>query len=133
MSSSAQPTRKTALVLQGGGARGAYHVGAVKAIAEITARRRSPFQIVCGASVGAINAASIAVATNDFQAGVKHLESLWRSLNSSSIFDTRALPLLATCLRWTMTPAFTLLGFPTTGGLLNYDPLRRLLESEFEL
>jgi NTE family protein len=122
---------KTALVLQGGGARGAYQVGAIKAIAEITACRRSPFRIVCGASVGTINAASIAAASNDFQSGAKHLEKLWRSLTSSSIFDTRVWPLLLTGLRWAMTPVLTRLGFPTIGGFLNYEPLRRMLEKEF--
>ena len=132
MSNSDQQLQKTALVLQGGGARGAYHVGAVKAIAEITACRRSPFKIVCGASVGAINAASIAVASNDFQSGTKHLEHLWQSLNSNSIFDTRAFPLLSNCLRWALTPVLARLGFPTTGGLLNYDPLRQLLQNEFK-
>jgi len=126
-----EPVKKTALVLQGGGARGAYHVGAIKAIAEITERRRSPFKIVCGASVGAINAASIAVASNDFQAGARHLENLWRSLNSSSIFNTRAIPLLMTALRWAMTPIFTRLGFPTRGGLLDCEPLKLLLQREF--
>jgi NTE family protein len=126
-----EPVKKTALVLQGGGARGAYHVGAIKAIAEITERRRSPFKIVCGASVGSINAASIAVASNDFQAGARHLEDLWRSLNSSSIFNTRAIPLLITALRWAMTPIFTRLGFPTRGGLLDCEPLRLLLQREF--
>lgn len=126
-----EPVKKTALVLQGGGARGAYHVGAIKAIAEITNRHRSPFKIVCGASVGAINAASIAVASNDFQAGARHLEDLWRSLDSSSIFNTRALPLLITALRWAMTPISTRLGFPTRGGLLDCEPLKLLLQREF--
>jgi NTE family protein len=123
--------KKTALVLQGGGARGAYQVGAIKAIAEITQRRLSPFKIVCGASVGAINAASIAMASNDFQAGARHIEELWRSLNSSSIFHTQAMPLFATASRWAMSPIFTRLGYPTRGGFLNYEPLKILLKREF--
>ena len=122
---------RLALVLQGGGARGAYHVGALKAIAEITQARRSPFHIVCGASVGAINAASIAVATHDFQNGVAHLEGLWRSLRTQTIFDARALPLLGTSLRWAMTPVLARFGYPTTGGFLDYGPLCRMLEQEF--
>ncbi|MDD9738093.1 patatin-like phospholipase family protein, partial [Seohaeicola sp. SP36] len=85
---------KTALVLQGGGARGAYHVGVLRALAEITGARRSPFQIVCGSSVGAINAASIGVTANDFQRGTKHLSSLWRGLRCDAIYNTDALSLL---------------------------------------
>jgi len=128
-----EPTpKRTALVLQGGGARGAYQVGAIKAIAEITGARRSPFQIVCGASVGAINGASVAVASTAFQQGAQHLEELWRSLTSASIFDTRAMPLLRTSLRWAMTPAFSFFDRPTTGGLLDYAPLRDLLAREFD-
>lgn len=125
------PARKSALVLQGGGARGAYQIGALKAIAEITGSRRSPFPIICGASVGAINAASIAAAAQDFQAGARHVEKLWRSLRCNSIYDTRGLPLLATSLRWAMSPVLRYLGLPATGGLLDYTPLRRLLREEF--
>jgi NTE family protein len=126
------PAKKTALVLQGGGARGAYHVGAIKAIAEITARRRSPFQIVCGASVGAINAASVAVASNDFQRGAQRMEILWRSLRSSTIYDTRALPLVANSLRWALSLVFGQFGFRAPEGLLNSAPLHDLLKGEFD-
>ncbi len=131
MPNSPAKSKRTALVLQGGGARGAYHVGVLKAVAQITGKRRSPFQIVCGSSVGAINAASIAVASNDFQRGAKHLETLWRSLTCASIYDTRALPLLMTSSRWAMSLMFGHLGFKATGGLLNYDALFQMLQREF--
>lgn len=123
--------RRTALVLQGGGARGAYHVGVIRAIAEITKAQHSPFQIVCGASVGAINAASIAVATLDFQAGARHLEVLWRGLRSNSVYDTRAMTLFLTSARWAATLLFGHLGLRATGGLLDYSPLAALLQREF--
>jgi len=131
MSGAGESGGKIALVLQGGGARGAYHVGVIRAIAEIAGPGHSPFQIVCGASVGAINAAAVAVAATDFQAGAAHLEELWRGLDSRSIFDTRALPLIATGARWAMTPVLGPLGFTTTGGILDYAPLHRLLCEEF--
>ena len=72
----------TGLVLQGGGARGAYQVGALKAIAEISGQRKSPFKIVCGASAGAINAAPIAVMAEDFQFG----GLLNAGLNKAAVF-----------------------------------------------
>lgn len=131
MSSSQNATGRIALVLQGGGARGAYHVGAIKALAEIAGPGRSPFQIICGASVGAINASAVAVASTDFRAGAEHLEELWRGLDSSAIFDTRALPLIATGARWAMTPVLGPFGVRTTGGILDYAPLDRLLRREF--
>ena len=41
------------LVLPGGGARGAYQVGVLKAIAEMLQSDRNPFPVIAGASVGA--------------------------------------------------------------------------------
>ncbi len=123
---------KTALVLQGGGARGAYQVGVLKAIAEISGRRRSPFQIVCGASVGAVNAAPLAAASSDFQSGMRNLEALWRSLRCSSIFDTRALPLIATGVRYAWTLLFGHFGVGALCSFLNNKPLDELLEREFD-
>lgn len=122
---------KTAVVLQGGGARGAYQVGVLKAIAEITGARQSPFQIVCGASAGAINAAPVAVMAQDFQVAVRHLERLWRGLRCTSIYETRPLKVLLSGSRWAGTFVFRFAGLQAGGGLLDYAPLRRLLENEF--
>lgn len=131
MTQHADLSGKIALVLQGGGARGAYHVGVIKAIAEITGARRSPFQIVCGSSVGAINAASVAMAAIDFQGGSARLEALWRSLRCHSIYDARPVPLLLKSSRWAMTLVLGHLGARMTGGLLDYRPLHALLTREF--
>lgn len=122
---------RTAVVLQGGGARGAYHVGVLRAVAEITGARRSPFPIICGSSVGAINAASIAVAANDFQRGTEHLSALWRSLRCHAVYNADALSLLLSTGRLAGTMIFGYLGFSASGGLLDYEPLRQLLEREF--
>lgn len=122
---------RTALVLQGGGARGAYHVGVLRAIAEITKAKRSPFPIVCGSSVGAINAASVAVAANDFQQGTEHLCALWRGLRCHAVYNTDALSLLLSTGRLASSMMFGYLGFSASGGLLDYNPLKQLLEREF--
>lgn len=66
-----------ALVLEGGGARGAYQAGALKAFFEAGYR----FNIVVGTSIGAINGAMIA--QNDFEIMYK----LWKDLNFSDILD----------------------------------------------
>ncbi|RKF13596.1 patatin-like phospholipase family protein [Roseovarius spongiae] len=123
---------RVALVLQGGGARGGYQIGALKAIAEITGGRRSPFAIVCGASVGAINAAPFAAISEDFQTGVRHLEELWRGLHCDSIYDARTLPLLGTGARWIWTLMFGHLGLGAPGAILDYTPLRELVEREYK-
>ncbi len=123
---------RTALVLQGGGARGAYQVGVLKAVAEICGTRQSPFQIVCGASAGAINAAPIAVMAQDFQGATQHLELLWRGLRCNSIYETHALKVFLSSSRWAGNLMLGFAGLGTTGGLLDYAPLLRLLENEFK-
>ena len=60
------------LALEGGGAKGAYHVGAYKALLECGYN----FKAVAGASIGAITAAMIC------QGDIKTLEKLWLELNS---------------------------------------------------
>ncbi|MBI6628546.1 patatin-like phospholipase family protein [Pontibaca salina] len=120
----------TALVLQGGGARGAYQVGALRAISEIMRRRKSPFPIVCGSSVGAINAAPLAVASMHFPRGVRRLERLWRSLHCGSVYETRMAPLLGTALRWLTTLVLGRFGHIGPSSLLDNSPLARLLERE---
>jgi CRP/FNR family transcriptional regulator, cyclic AMP receptor protein len=62
------PTRR-ALVLSGGGARGAYEAGVVAALCE-----REEFDIISGTSIGAINAALTA------QGATGRLRALWRSV-----------------------------------------------------
>ena len=59
----------TALVLSGGGARAAYQVGVLQAIADMMPPAcGNPFPIICGTSAGALNAANLAVHAACFQA-----------------------------------------------------------------
>ena len=51
---------KTGLVLSGGGAKGAYQVGVLKALHELGAN----VDMVAGASMGALNGAVLASATS---------------------------------------------------------------------
>lgn len=67
---------KYGLALEGGGARGAYQIGAYKALAESGFK----FDAIVGTSIGAINAAIIC------QGGVELLEELWNKIDST-IFD----------------------------------------------
>ena len=117
----------TALVLQGGGARGAYQIGVLKAVAEIEKVRRTPFSIISGASVGAINAAA---SSGDFQHGVHHLEKLWRGLHCNNIYHTHATAIAASSARWLCSIAFGGLGIGHPWALLDNTPLKHLLERE---
>jgi len=62
----------TALVLQGGGALGAYEYGAIKALYE----RRSGFSpsVITGLSIGAVNGAILAGAADP----IRTLDKVWR-------------------------------------------------------
>ena len=71
---------KLGLVLPGGGARGAYQVGVLKAISEILPdSSKNPFPIMSGTSVGAINAALLAAESDSFNNGVIKLNDIWGS------------------------------------------------------
>jgi len=60
---------KAGLVLTGGGARAAYQVGVLKAVRELLPLpEKNPFPIVCGTSAGAVNAATLAVFADNFDA-----------------------------------------------------------------
>lgn len=65
------------LVLEGGGAKGAYHVGAYKALKELNI----DISGVAGTSIGAINAAMIV------QGDYELLEKIWYSINSYELFE----------------------------------------------
>ncbi len=64
---------KKALYLAGGGARGAYQAGVLKAISHILQVKTLPFAMVSGVSIGTINAAIIAQHADDFPLGVEKL------------------------------------------------------------
>lgn len=75
---------KTALILSGGGARGAYAVGVVQAIMEIVGPaqgRGSPFQIFSGTSVGSINTAYLVANAHKADLGVARLREIWSNLD----------------------------------------------------
>lgn len=68
------PTGRTALVLSGGGARGAYEAGVLSYILhDLTPRLGRPvhFDIVTGTSVGAVHACYVAAAQAEPDAGTR--------------------------------------------------------------
>lgn len=130
MTRKAKNTKQIGLVLQGGGARGAYQIGVLKAVAEIAKTRQTPFPIISGASVGAINAAPLAASSGDFRRGVRHLEKLWRGLHSDNIYHTHATAIAASSARWLWSIVFGGLGVGDPCALLDNAPLRSLLERE---
>jgi NTE family protein len=79
----APPGRRTGIVLSGGGARGAYQVGIVAGILEVLSRSgldHAPFNVLCGTSVGAINAGYLASHAQERDLSIDGLIGAWRSL-----------------------------------------------------
>jgi len=77
----------TILVLQGGGSLGAYECGVYKALAPWLRKSGHALSVVAGTSIGAINAAIIAVRYGDRDQGVMALEDFWHLVaNNSLIF-----------------------------------------------
>jgi NTE family protein len=74
---------RVALVLSGGGARGAYEVGVLAYIVERLIARKRPVQldVICGTSVGAINACFLAAHLADPSVGMRRLADLWTGID----------------------------------------------------
>ena len=120
--------KKTALVLPGGGARGAFQVGVLKAIADLVPRGTvNPFGIISGTSAGAINSVVLAAKARRFRVAIAELERVWGNFRSHQVFRTDNLTMLKSSMQW--------LGALVTGGmlvrmpksLLDNSPLRALL------
>ncbi len=78
---------KTALILSGGGARAAYQVGVLQALAEILPDDcENPFPIICGTSAGAINAVALAAHKGNFKSAANALVYLWQNLDIGQVY-----------------------------------------------
>ncbi len=124
------------LVLMGGGARAAYQVGVLSGIYEILDSERhpdfcSPFNIICGSSAGAINAASLGCHAHEPHVGMDKLGHLWASLETGMVYHADAVRLLHTGLNWlAMLAAGWImpdLRNRQPRSLLNNEPLGKLL------
>lgn len=78
---------KTALILSGGGARAAYQVGVLQALADVLPDDcENPFPIICGTSAGAINALAIAAHKGNFKSAVNALAHMWQNLDIGNVY-----------------------------------------------
>lgn len=94
-------TAKKALVLSGGGARAAYQVGVIRAIANLLPRQSpNPFQIITGVSAGALNAASIATHAQRLRTGVRTLEYVWKNISSEQVYKMDSNGVIGNASSW---------------------------------
>ena len=89
----------TALVLMGGGARTAYQVGVLKALASMLRLQpggpeKFPFQLLVGTSAGALNAAYLASCATRGLAAFDQLADFWMRLRSEDVYRLRVSPLV---------------------------------------
>ena len=119
-----------ALVLSGGGARAAYQVGVLRALA-----RECPGvvpDILTGVSAGGINAAFLAARQAPFDEKVEQLAQMWAGLRIDNVFRVDLRDLASRTLRWG--------GRLMSGGqsplpaksFVDTVPLREMLERELQ-
>ena len=98
------PGKTTGLVLTGGGARAAYQVGVLDALARIRrdcgAPTANPFHVVTGTSAGAINAAALACGADDVDAAIAELRAVWQDFSAEQVYRADAIGMMRTGARW---------------------------------
>ena len=95
----------TGLVLTGGGARAAYQVGVLKAIAQIrreagAERTGNPFPVIAGTSAGAINAAALACQADDFDRAMAGIVEVWENFRAEQVYRSDSIGVINTGARW---------------------------------
>lgn len=119
-----------ALVLTGGGARAAYQVGVLSAIAKFMPRNHGvPFPIICGTSAGAINSTALACYASCFQLAVKKLEWVWKNLDPCRIYHTDPVRVSSHIIGGFLGGFQADYANKNARSLLNNAPLRQLLEN----
>ncbi|MFM8880619.1 MAG: patatin-like phospholipase family protein [Betaproteobacteria bacterium] len=128
------------LLLTGGGARAAYQVGVLVAIAHALRKRGEgqdlsghPFKILCGTSAGALNIATLASHPEGFLPAVLHLERIWSSFRAEQVFVADNIGLASSTGKWLSALTLGWLSGHTPKALLDTSPLRRLLSRELDL
>ena len=131
----------TGLVLTGGGARAAYQVGVLRAIARIRSdagvHGGNPFPVIAGTSAGAINAAWLASRADDFDGAVARLHGIWHRISADRVYRADAIGVARSGARWlallTVGWAMAKWWRAKPRSLLDNQPLDKLLEKHVPL
>jgi len=117
------------LILAGGGARAAYQVGVLKAVARMRAPETvNPFPVLCGTSAGAINAAALAIYSRDFQNAISRLVSVWGNFTVDKVFRSDFRGIAGSGLHWLVALMLGgMLGRYNPSSLFDRTPLQHLL------
>jgi NTE family protein len=119
---------RVAVVLPGGGARGAYEAGALSVLLPALEARGERVTVFCGTSVGAINAALLAsVAQLPAGEAVEAMLGQWRGMRKRDVMNPIVGPGLAISALRLLGEALEVPGL-RLGSLLDASPLRRSIE-----
>jgi len=128
------PSARVGLVLTGGGARAAYQVGVLQAIAAMLPRRtRNPFPVICGTSAGALNAAGLALSARNFHRGVHRLSSVWENAHVNQAYRSDPIGVYGNAARWVASLLFGGFGKRGVVSLLDNSPLAQTLRKNLPL
>ena len=120
------------LVLPGGGARAAYQVGVLKAIAQMLPDSPNPFPVIVGTSAGAVAATVLATEALRWQRAVAALEKVWANFHVSQVFLVDAPSMLRSGLHWMLSLLSGGWLLPPPLSLFDNSPLRRLLAKNID-
>ncbi|HUA90280.1 MAG TPA: patatin-like phospholipase family protein [Steroidobacteraceae bacterium] len=115
------------LVLTGGGARSAYQVGVLLALAEFLPRARNPFQIIVGTSAGAVAASVLAAEAHQWRRAIAGLERVWANFRSEQVFHVDTRHMLRAGAHWVLALISGGLVLSPPRSMLDNSPLRELL------
>ncbi len=127
---SSQPV--TGLILSGGGARAAYQVGVLAAIADLLPdAAHNPFPVIVGTSAGAINAVGLACGALHFTEAVRRLTAVWQGFHTHQVYRSDWPGVLRQASRF-IGHSLLGLGGDIPVALLDSSPLAELLRRELD-
>ncbi len=122
----------TGLILSGGGARAAYQVGVLAAIADLLPdAAKNPFPVIVGTSAGAINAVGLACGALHFSEAIRRLTAVWQGFHTHQVYRSDWPGVLRQAGRF-IGHSLLGLGGDMPVALLDSSPLRELLGRELD-
>jgi NTE family protein len=123
----ALPSPGLALVLSGGGARGAYQAGVLRGIGKMLPELRVP--VLVGVSAGGINTVFLAAHPGPLGEASQALSEVWRKLESGNVFRVDTPSLVKHFTRWVAhLSGGGSAAAPEVRGLVDAAPLHKLIQ-----
>lgn len=120
--------------MTGGGARGAFQVGCLRALYEIIGKKQNLFDIISGNSAGGINSSYLAASCENWDTATKNLYDLWLRVKPQNIYDLRKRTISDIGLKLISGTIFG--GLSEKGGTVNHlldtSPLKELAQREIQ-